>query len=44
MTTKLQTGPLGEIVLDIYREVGDGNFLNRVCKEATTGVLQVIIK
>jgi len=44
MTTQLNKGPLGEIVLDIYREVGEGNFLNRICTEATTGVLNAVIK
>jgi hypothetical protein len=28
----------GEIVFNIYRDVGESNFLNRICKEEGTGV------
>lgn len=27
-----------DIILNIYRDTGEGNFLNRVCKDKSTGV------
>jgi hypothetical protein len=39
MSTTPKTGALEEIILEIYRETGAGNFLNRVCKDAATGVV-----
>jgi hypothetical protein len=33
-----QKATRGEIVFNIYRDIGEGNFLNRVCKDKATDV------
>lgn len=38
MTSANKKGSSGEVVFNIFRDVGEGNFLNRICKDEGTDV------